>query len=77
MSTGEQTWGAIKGNWPILLVIFSLVVSGVRNEMTVQQQGIMLKAHEQMLDRQAFSEFAVWKNNVKRDIKELQKSCSP
>lgn len=76
--SGDATWTAIRQNWPILLVVASLIAGGVRTEMNISNNDMRLKAVERMLDTKELTGFARWQVHVERDIKELRegkKSC--
>lgn len=75
MSDGDVTWSAIRKNWPILLVIATLIAGGVRTEMNVATNDSRLVAVEKMLDTKELTQFTRWQVTIERDIKELQKIC--
>jgi uncharacterized protein YukE len=69
----DPTWDAIRKNWPILLIAISLVAGGVRTEMTIAAHDQEIKEMKKLLNREAFTKFAVWQNNTERDIKDLNR----
>jgi|TARA_Y100000310_G_scaffold195873_1_gene195881 uncharacterized protein YukE len=69
----DPTWNAIRKNWPILLIAVSIVAGGVRSEMTISAQQKDIVILQQLLNREAFTKFAVWQNNTDRDIKDLKR----
>ena len=75
MSSGDVTLGAIRQNWPILMVVAALIAGGVRTEMTTELHTQRLAVIEKMLDSKSLSDFARWQVGIERDIKELSKSC--
>lgn len=75
MPTGDATWTAIRQNWPILLVVASLIAGGVRTEMNIAANDRRLAFLEQMLDHKELTGFARWQVGIERDIKEIRKAC--
>ena len=75
MSNGDVTLGAIRANWPILMVVAALIAGGVRTEMTPELHTQRLRVIEKMLDSKSLSDFARWQVGIERDIKELRNSC--
>lgn len=75
----DPTIGALRQNWPILLAVFFGITGYTSLESQVDDNTRELIEHNELLDRDAFKEFAIWQTNVTRDILALQKeakSCS-
>jgi hypothetical protein len=75
MTSGDITWSAIRANWPILIIIATLIAGGVRTEMNIESNHSRLAHLERMLGSKELTSFAKWQVNVERDIKELKKVC--
>lgn len=76
MSSGEVSWGLVRQYWPILTALFLLIGSQLEQRFTVQQNTLNIIEHEELLNRKVFTEFAVWKTNITRDIQELKRGCN-
>jgi hypothetical protein len=72
----DPTLNALRQNWAIILVIVLGIISAVRTEMTVQQLERQMVEIEKLLNREAFTKFAVWQTNTDRDIKELREKIA-
>jgi hypothetical protein len=68
----DHTWTAIRQNWPILIVVALLIAGGVRTEMAVIQLQDKMGEVEKLLNREAFTKFAVEQTNMKWRVKNLE-----
>lgn len=68
----DPTVTAIRANWPILLAVIAGVMGYQAVKDQVEDNTRAVGLHDKLLNREAFTEFAVWKTNTKRDIEQLK-----
>lgn len=71
----EITMRAVRTHWPIIIVAVLGIVAWTESRMTVNIHGEKISQIDRILNRKAFTDHAVWKTNVERDIEALQKGC--
>lgn len=72
----QDVFALVRKNLPMIVVFCGLIAGAVRVEMTDAAYHQRIKALEVMLDTKAFTEHAIWKTNIQRDVAELQKLLS-
>ena len=75
MSDGDITFRALRSNWPIVLVVVSLIAGGVRVEMEINANDARLQQLEGLLEVSKLTDFTRWQVGIERDIQDLQGVC--
>ena len=75
MSDGDITFRALRSNWPIVLVVVSLIAGGVRVEMEINANDARLQQLEGLLEVSKLTEFTRWQVGIERDIQDLRNAC--
>ena len=75
MSDGDITFRALRSNWPIVLVVVSLIAGGVRVEMEINANDARLQQLAGLLEVSKLPEFTVGQVGIERDIQDLRNAC--